>query len=123
MTEIKENLSNQPNEDDGSLACLNLPQDPDNKFFNCRETNQSRLQNTTFYVIDFHQAKTKYSEDTKKPKYVVKIKEQLEMPESQAQKFFTGSKEIIYVLDKLRELNKLPRRVTLRGNGLKYWFE
>ena len=37
--------------------------------------------------------------------------------------FFTGSSDILYVLKKIKEMNKFPRKVTLRGNGNRYYFE
>lgn len=68
-------MNNIPEEDDGSLAFLNIPRD-----------ENSRL-------------------------------------ESEAKKFFTGSSDILYVLKKIKEVNKFPRKVTLRGNGNRYYFE
>ena len=121
MNETTERFVNTPDGDDGGLQCLNIPPNPNRNYFNCRETTQGRLQNSTFYVIDFQEVKkTKFGVNQK---YVVKIKDRLNDPESAAQKFFTGSKDIIYILDKLREMDKLPRRVTLRGSGMNYWFE
>ncbi len=43
--------------------------------------------------------------------------------ESDTKKFFTGSTDILYVLKKIKELNKFPRKVTLRSNGNRYYFE
>lgn len=40
-------------QDDGSLAFLNIPRDENSRSFNCEETNQSKLVNTEFWVIDF----------------------------------------------------------------------
>lgn len=39
--------------DDGSLDFLNIPRDENNRSFNCNETTQSRLVNTTFWLFDF----------------------------------------------------------------------
>lgn len=39
--------------DDGSLAFLNIPRDESNRSFNCDETTQSKLVNTSFCVCDF----------------------------------------------------------------------
>lgn len=39
--------------DDGSLAFLNIPRDESNRSFNCDETTQSKLVNTSFWVCDF----------------------------------------------------------------------
>lgn len=39
--------------DDGSLAFLNIPRDEKSRSFNCDETTQSKLVNTSFWVCDF----------------------------------------------------------------------
>lgn len=39
--------------DDGSLDFLKIPRDENNRSFNCDETTQSKLVNTTFWVVDF----------------------------------------------------------------------
>ena len=39
--------------DDGSLSFLQIPRDEKNRSFNCDETKQSKLVNTTFWVVDF----------------------------------------------------------------------
>ncbi len=39
--------------DDGSLAFLKIPRDENNRSFCCDETTQSKLVNTTFWVVDF----------------------------------------------------------------------
>lgn len=38
--------------DDGSLDFLKIPRDENNRSFNCDETTQSKLVNTTFWVVD-----------------------------------------------------------------------
>lgn len=48
-----EEMNNIPKEDDGSLAFLNIPRDENSRSFNCDETTQSKLVNTTFWVVDF----------------------------------------------------------------------
>ena len=40
-------------EDDGSLKFLNIPRDTESRSFNCDTTTQSKLINTTFWVVDF----------------------------------------------------------------------
>ena len=47
-----EEMNNIPKEDDGSLAFLNIPRDENSRSFNCDETTQSKLVNTTFWVVD-----------------------------------------------------------------------
>lgn len=112
-------------EDDGSLDFLNIPRDENNRSFNCNETTQSRLVNTTFWLFDFiENVPTRFSKAKgNSGQTLVKIKPERDSPESEAKKFFTGSVEILYVLKKIREMNKFPRKVTLRGNGNRFWFE
>lgn len=42
-------MSNEtnPTQDDGTLAFLNIPQDENNKHFNCHETTQQKLINVS----------------------------------------------------------------------------
>lgn len=47
-------------------------------------------------------------------KYIYKAKFNLEDDESLAFKVWTGSKECWNILDRLGEMNKFPRKVTLR---------
>ena len=111
--------------DDGSLAFLNIPRDESNRSFNCDETTQSKLVNTSFWVCDFiEEVPTRFSK-TKgtKGQTLVKIKPDKNSPEADAKKFFTGSADILYVCQEIKKRNAFPRRVTLRGNGNRYWFE
>lgn len=112
-------------EDDGSLAFLNIPRDESSRSFNCDETTQSKIVNTTFWVVDFiEEVPTRFSKSKgTKGQTLVKIKQDRDSPEPDAKKFFTGSADILYVLKKIKELDAFPRRVTLRGNGNRYWFE
>lgn len=111
--------------DDGSLAFLNIPRDENNRSFNCDETSQSKVVNTTFWVVDFiEDVPTRFSKSKgTNGQTLVKIKKNLNDSDSDAKKFFTGSQDIIYVLKKIKEMNKFPRRVTLRGSGNRYWME
>lgn len=107
-------------EDDGSLEFLKIPADATNKHFNCPETTQQKLTNLTFWVVDFLEGvKTKFGEN----RVLVKIKMNQEDKDSESKKFFTNSTEIKYVLQKIREMNKLPRKVTMRASGTRYYFE
>lgn len=107
-------------EDDGSLEFLKIPADATNKHFNCPETTQQKLTNLTFLVVDFLEGvKTKFGEN----RVLVKIKMNQEDKDSESKKFFTNSTEIKYVLQKIREMNKLPRKVTMRASGTRYYFE
>ncbi len=111
--------------DDGSLAFLNIPRDERSRSFNCEQTSQSKLVNTTFWVTDFlEDVPTRFSKSKQTSgQTLVMIKKERNAPESEARKFFTGSQEILYVLQAIKERNAFPRRVTMRGNGNRYWFE
>ena len=111
--------------DDGSLGFLNIPRDENSRSFNCTETTQSKIVNTTFWVTDFiEEVPTRFSK-TKgtSGQTLVKIKPHKDSPESDARKFFTGSADILYILKKIKVLDAFPRKVTLRGNGNRYYFE
>ena len=120
-----EEMNNIPKEDDGSLAFLNIPRDENSRSFNCDETTQSKLVNTTFWVVDFiEEVPTRFSKAKGvKGQTLVKIKPSKDSLESDAKTFFTGSSDILYVLKKIKEMNKFPRKVTLRGNGNRYYFD
>lgn len=107
-------------EDDGSLSFLAIPQDEANKHFNCRETTQQKLINLTFWVCDFIDGvKTKFGAE----RFLVKIKRNRDDKDSEAEKFFTNSGEIKYVLREIKKRNAFPRRVTMRASGTRYYFE
>lgn len=112
-------------EDDGSLSFLNIPRDENCRSFNCDETTQSKLVNTSFWVVDFiEDVPTRFSKAKGiKGQTLVKIKPEKDSPDSYAKKFFTGSADILYVLQKIKEMKKFPRKVTLRGSGNRYYFE
>lgn len=120
-----EDKNNMQGEDDGSLAFLRIPRDESSRSFNCDETTQSKLVNTTFWVVDFiEEVPTRFSKSKgTKGQTLVKIKMSKADLESNAKKFFTGSSDILYVLKKIKELKAFPRRVTLRSNGNRYYFE
>lgn len=108
------------NIDDGSLVCLGIDVTAETRQFNCAIVAQQKIVNTTFYVMDIiDKVKTKHGDD----RMLVKIKTNLEQPDSDALKFFTNSQDIKIVLEKVKEMGKLPRRVTLRGVGNKYFLE
>lgn len=112
-------------EDDGSLAFLNIPRNEESRSFNCEETTQSKLVNTSFWIVDFlTDIPTRFSKQKGKiGQTLVKIKPHKDSPECDAKKFFTGSDDIRYVLEKIKELNAFPRKVTLRGNGNRFYLE
>jgi hypothetical protein len=106
--------------DDGSLAFLNIKPDETNLQYNCKETTQQQLINTTFWVCGrITGVKTKYGE----ARYLVLIKFNKDDTMSEARKFFTNSKDIKYIVDQIAKLNAFPRKVTMRANGTRYYFE
>lgn len=111
--------------DDGTLRFLNIPRDSNSRSFNCEETTQSRLVNTSFWVIDFiENVPTKFSKAKGgSGQTLVLIKPNKDDPDSQQRKFFTGSPDILYILKKIREMDKFPRLVTLRSHGNRFFFE
>lgn len=111
--------------DDGSLSFLNIPRNEHCRSFNCDTITQSRLVNTSFWVTDFiEDVPTKFSKQKgTSGQTLVKIKLQKDSPDSEAKKFFTGSSEILYILQKIKEMNKFSRKVTLRSNGNRFYFE
>ena len=105
-------------QDDGSLACLGITKNERDKKFTCKEEQQSNLVNKTFWVLDyFAGVQTQYGE-----RYIFKMKYNLEDPEVEARKVWTGSSDIQFVLDKIGEMGKFPRRVTLRKEGRNHYF-
>ena len=111
--------------DDGSLDFLNIPRDEKSRSFNCEETTQSKLVNTSFWVHDFiEDVPTRFSKAKGTTgQTLVKIKPKRDSPESDARKFFTGSADILYVCQEIKKRKAFPRRVTMRGNGNRFWFE
>lgn len=107
-------------EDDGTLACLRIPADRANKRFLCREERQENLIGKTFWLQDFFpDVQTRYG-----IRHIYKASYEKDAPESEAFKVFTGATACKYILEKLQELEKYPRRVTLRKEGKNnYFFE
>ena len=112
-------------EDDGTLACLNIPRDESNTSYNCEKVSQSTLVNMSFWVFGFvENVPTRFSKAKGKDgQMLVHIRMNKDDKESEGKKFFTGSPDILYVCKKLKEMGKLPRKVTMKGYGNKYWFE
>ncbi|MDR1371924.1 MAG: hypothetical protein LBJ17_02185 [Dysgonamonadaceae bacterium] len=74
----------------------------------------------SFWVLDYiEDVKTKFGNN----RFLIKIKMNEGDNESDSKKFFTNSQEIKYVLGKIREMNKFPRKVTMRASGNRYYFE
>lgn len=107
-------------EDDGSLSCLGIDVAAETRQFNCEVITQQKLTNTEFYVIDFiENVKTKHGDD----RMIVKIKTKLDQSDADAKKFFTNSNDIKLVLVRVKQMNKLPRKVIMRAIGNKYFLE
>ena len=107
--------------DDGSLSCLQIERNPLNTNFHCQQIKQSLLTDKSFWIIDYvDNIKTRHGQD----RVVVMIGKTAQAKESECRKFFSNSCDIKYILGKLRELNKFPRKVTLRKNEVGgYYFE
>lgn len=119
----QENIKTE--EDDGSLAFLNIPRDENSRSLKGDDVKQTRIVNTTFWVFDFlEDVPTRFSKAKgTKGQTLVQYRPKKDSPESESKKFFTGSSEILYTCRKIREMKKFPRRVTLRGSGNRFWFE
>jgi hypothetical protein len=107
-------------QDDGSLSFLKIQPDASNRHFNCPETNQQKLINLSFWVVDYlEDVKTKFGPN----RFLVKIKFNINDNDSETRKFFTNSSEIKYVLGKIKEMDAFPRKVTMRAAGTRYFLE
>lgn len=117
--------NNAEMEDDGTLSFLKIPRDENSRSLKGDEVKQSKIVNTSFWVFDYlEDVPTRFSRSKgKSGQTLVQIRPSKDSPESDAQKFFTGSSDILYVLQKIREMKKFPRLVTLRADGNRYYFE
>ena len=104
-------------EDDGSLEFLNIPAEEGNKQFHGKEINQSELANRTFWVLDITITNTKFGKDR------MLVRGKMNLDDDKEFKFFTNSREVKYKLQKIDEMNKFPRRMTMKGMGNRYWVE
>lgn len=111
--------------DDGSLAFLNIPRDEHSRSLKGDEVKQSKIANTSFWVFDFlEDVPTRFSKAKGTAgQTLVQYRPEKDSPESAAKKFFTGSSEILYVLREIRKRNAFPRRVTMRSEGNRFYFE
>ncbi|MCD8282393.1 MAG: hypothetical protein LUC22_03955 [Prevotella sp.] len=110
-------FTEQP-QDDGGLAFLNIPRNKENKSYTCKQASQTDLLNTTFWVLDFTLVKTRFSKDGDAPRALMLVKK----ADGELVKVFTGSQDIIYILQEIEKRDAFPRRVTLKGNGTRFWF-
>lgn len=111
--------------DDGSLAFLRIPRNENSRNLPGDETKQTKVMNTTFWVHAFlEDVPTKYSKQKGTAgQTLVQIRPRKDSPVSEAHKFFTGSTDILYILREIKKLNKFPRKVTLRADGNRFYFE
>lgn len=112
-------------EDDGSLAFLRIPKDANSKNMIGDIVKMSKLVNTSFYVFGFMEdIPTRFSKAKgSKGQTLVQIRDSAISPESKSKKFFTGSSDILYILQEIGKRNAFPRRVTLRQEGTRFYFE
>ncbi len=112
-------------EDDGSLAFLQIPRNENSRSLPGDEIKQSKIVNTTFWVHAFlEDIPTKYSKQKgTNGQTLVQIRPGKDSPVSEAQKFFTGSADILYVLQEIKKRDAFPRKVTLRADGNRFYFE
>ena len=119
---MKENKNKrkEKQEEDGRLSFFAISQDEGNKHFNCREKTQKKIIKLTVWGWEFIEGvKTKFGAE----RFLVKIKKNRDDKDSEAEKFFTNSSEIKYVLKEIKKRNAFPRRVTMRASGTRYYFE
>lgn len=112
-------------EDDGSLSFLNIPKNEESKSFNCDIITQQKLVNTQFWVFGyFEDIPTKFSKNKGTTgQTLVHIRYNKEDSESDGKKFFTGSADILYILQQIKARDAFPRKVTMRAQGNKYFLE
>ena len=122
---MSEETTNIQEEDDGSLAFLKIPRDENSRSLPGDEIKQSKIVNTSFWVFDFlEDIPTRFSKQKgTSGQTLVQIRPRKDSPDSEAQKFFTGSTDILYVLREIKKRKAFPRKVTLRANGNRFYFE
>ena len=122
---MSEETTNIQEEDDGSLAFLKIPRDENSRSLPGDEIKQSKIVNTSFWVFDFlEDIPTRFSKQKgTSGQTLVQIRPRKDSPDSEAQKFFTGSTDILYVLQEIKKRKAFPRKVTLRANGNRFYFE
>ena len=122
---MSEETTNIQEEDDGSLAFLKIPRDENSRSLPGDEIKQSKIVNTSFWVFDFlEDIPTRFSKQKgTSGQTLVQIRTRKDSPDSEAQKFFTGSTVILYVLREIKKRKAFPRKVTLRANGNRFYFE
>lgn len=122
---MENEINTQQPQDDGSLAFLKIPRDTNSRSLPGDEVKQSRIVNTSFWIFDFlEEVPTRFSKAKGTAgQTLVQIRPERDSPESASKKFFTGSSEILYVLKEIKKRNAFPRKVTLRADGNRYYFD
>lgn len=100
--------------DDGSLAFLGLQPTDQDKYFGDKKVNQEDLVNREFWVLDYIGGmKTNHGTG----RGLMKIRFNLNDDPSTDVKMFTNSFRIKEIMEKIKEMNAFPRRVTLVRMG------
>ena len=118
-------LPNTNEVDDGTLSFLKIPKKEDNRQLLGKETTQSKLVNTTFWVFGFvDNIETKFTKIKKTSgQMLIQIRPEKDSLESESQKFFTGSEFIKNIMYEIKKRNAFPRKMTLRSEGNKFYVE
>lgn len=122
---MSEEFNKEVKADDGSLAFLKIPRNENSRSFNCEDISQTKLVNTSFWIMDFlEDVPTRFSKQKgTKGQTLVLIKKNLEDADSEAKKFFTGSQDILYICQEIKKRDAFPRKVTMRSNGNRFFVE
>ena len=93
--------------DDGTLACLNIPRDENDRSFNCDETTQSKIVNTSFRLVDFlEDVPTRFSKTKgSNGQTLVMIKPEKDSPNSMAKKYLANL-YLAWMMHKVNECYK-----------------
>lgn len=107
--------------DNGSISCLNIPENPQNRSFNCKTITQSELVNTKITILGFiEDVPTKY---TRQKGTNGQVLVHIHTQDGDERKFFTGSQDIAYVLRWVRDNSTFPRTATMKCFNNRYWIE
>lgn len=111
--------------DDGSLSFLGIPRDENSRNMIGEISKVSKLVNTSFWIFEFlEDVPTRFSKAKgTNGQTLVQIRDRADSPESESKKFFTGSSDILYILREIKKRDAFPRRVTLRQDGTRFYFE
>ena len=93
-----------------------IPPNPEEVFYTCRKTNQNALLGQTFWIFGY-QKKDVVKDGKVSEKYVLRCRRELEDSEESDFKFFTGSPQIKYKLDYIKDNKHFPARCKLVGDG------